>query len=69
VAGGTFESPPRQTALDATRGGMPHVLVALCDPQDQIGDLSFFAMIEQIDPSTDPQIWWRFHSASITKTA
>lgn len=66
---GSFKAPPLETSLDAIRGGTPHGLIALCDPQEQAGELPFVAMIEQIDPATGPQIWWRFHSASITKTA
>ena len=66
---GTHYPPSQDISISAPRGGAPHVITALCDPQGQTGELQFFATVEQIDPPTDPQIWWRFHSASITTTA
>ena len=63
---GIVKSAAQAVTLDAIHGGISHVVTAFCDPQDQTGKLPFFAVIEQIDPVAGPQIWWRFHSASIT---
>jgi hypothetical protein len=64
---GGHDPTSQEIAVAAVLGGSTQVLTALCDAGRQTGELPFFAMVEQRNVASDPQIWWRFHSASVTR--